>query len=109
MKQALGYFVFLTISALVTAGTALADTVVTTAPATGNGGLIAIAAGLGMGLAAAGCGLGQGKAVGSALESVGRNPSAAGSILTPMLVGLALIEGLAILTFVIAIFLQGKI
>lgn len=62
-----------------------------------------LGAGLAMGLAALGAGLGQGKALGSGLDAIGRNPSARGDIFTPMLVGLAFIEALAILSFVIAL------
>ena len=41
------------------------------------------------------------------LEGISRNPGAAGRIQTPMILGLALIESLVLLSFVIAFFLQG--
>lgn len=66
-------------------------------------GLTKLAAGICMGIAALGGTLAQGKAVSSALDSIGRNPSAAGKIFNPMIIGLALIESLVILSFVIAI------
>lgn len=66
---------------------------------------IAIAAGFGMGIAAFGTGLGQGNAVRGALEGIARNPGASGKILTTMLVGLAMIESLAIYALVIALIL----
>ena len=47
--------------------------------------------------------MGQGKAVAAMLESFGRNPSVGGKLLAPMLIGMALIESLVILAFVIAI------
>ena len=72
-------------------------------------GLIAIAAGLAIGLAALGGGLGQGKAISSALDAIGRNPSAQFKIFIPMLLGLALVESLVILAFVIANGLMGKL
>jgi len=75
----------------------------------GQGGIIAIAAGLAIGLAAAGGALGQGKAISASLDSIGRNPAAAGKLLTPMLLGLALVESLVILAFVIAYLLYGQI
>ena len=56
-----------------------------------------------------GGGIGQGIAVSSALEGIARNPSAAGQIFTPMIIGLALIESLVIYGLVIAFILQGKI
>ncbi|MBI3397837.1 MAG: ATP synthase F0 subunit C [Deltaproteobacteria bacterium] len=66
---------------------------------------IAIAAGFGMGIAAFGTGLGQGNAVRGAVEGIARNPGASGKILTTMLVGLAMIESLAIYALVIALIL----
>lgn len=72
-------------------------------------GLIALGAGLAMGVGALGCGMGQGRAVASAMESIGRNPNSADRLQTPMIIGLALIESIAIYALVIAFFLQGKI
>ena len=72
-------------------------------------GLIALAAGLGLGLAAFGAALGQGRATAAAMESIGRNPNSADRIFTPLIVGLALMEALALYALVIAFFLQGKI
>ena len=74
-----------------------------------SGGWIAIGAGLAIGVAALGAGLGQGKAVASAMESIGRNPNCADRIQTPMILGLAFMEALAIYALVIAFQLQGKI
>lgn len=51
----------------------------------------------------------QGKAASAALEGIARNPSAKGDIFVPMILGLALIESLVILAFVIANSLVGKI
>lgn len=75
----------------------------------GAAGLIGVGAGLAMGLGALGCGMGQGRAVASAMESIGRNPSSTDRLQTPMIIGLALIESIAIYCLVIAFFLQGKI
>ena len=75
----------------------------------GTGGWIApfavIAAGIGMALAAGLCGLGQGRAVASAVDAMARQPGAAARIQTAMIIGLALIESLAIYTLVIALIL----
>lgn len=68
----------------------------------GDAGMKAIGSGLAIGLAALGCGLGQGRTASAALEGMARNPQAAGSLFTPMIIGLALIESLCILGFVIA-------
>ena len=61
-----------------------------------------IAAGIGMGLGSVGTGIGQGLAIKSAVEGVARNPGASGKILTTMMIGLAMIESLAIYVFVVA-------
>jgi F-type H+-transporting ATPase subunit c len=71
--------------------------------------LIAIGAGLAIGVAAMGGALGQGKAVGSAVDSIGRNPSASGKVFVPMVLGLALIESLVILSFIIALMLTNRL
>jgi F-type H+-transporting ATPase subunit c len=64
-----------------------------------------IAAGIGMALAAGLCGLGQARAIAAACEGMARQPGAAARIQTAMIIGLALIESLAIYTLVIAIIL----
>ncbi len=75
----------------------------------GDSGMIAMAAGIAIAGAAFGAAFGQGKAVAAAMESIGRNPNAADRIQTPMIIGIAFIEALAIYALVIAFFLQGKI
>lgn len=75
----------------------------------GSKGVIALAAGLGLGIAAVGAALGQGRAVAAAMESIGRNPNAADRIQTPMIIGIAFMEALAIYALVIAFMLAGKI
>ena len=45
----------------------------------------------------------------AALEGIARNPSASDKLFTPMIIGLALIESLAIYALVIAIMLIGNI
>jgi len=67
----------------------------------------ALGAGLAIGLAVLGGGMGQGRAAAAALEGISRNPGASARIQTPMILGLALIESLVLLAFVIAFFLQG--
>lgn len=72
-------------------------------------GLIAIGAGIAIAGAAFGAALGQGRAVAAAMESIGRNPNAADRIQTPMIIGIAFMEALAIYALVIAFFLQAKV
>lgn len=71
-------------------------------------GIIALAAAVAIGLAALGGTMAQGKAASAALEGIARNPEAQGKIFTPMILGMALIESLVILGFVIAFMIQGK-
>lgn len=67
----------------------------------------ALGAGFAIGLGVLGGALGQGRAASAALEGISRNPGAAPRIQTPMILGLALIESLVLLSFVIAFFLSG--
>jgi F-type H+-transporting ATPase subunit c len=64
-------------------------------------------AGIAIGLGVLGGAMGQGRAAAAALEGISRNPGAAARIQTPMILGLALIESLVLLAFVIAFFLRG--
>ncbi len=57
---------------------------------------------LGYGLAAIGPGVGLGLLIGKALESMARQPEAAGMVRTTMFIGIAIIEALALLGFVLA-------
>ena len=67
----------------------------------------AIGAGMAIGLAVLGGALGQGRAAAAALEGISRNPGASARIQTPMILGLALIESLVLIAFVIAFWLRG--
>ena len=61
---------------------------------------------IGLGIAAIGSAIGLGRAVGSAMEAIGRQPEAAGKIQTAMIIGAAFIEALTIYAL-ISIFLHG--
>lgn len=71
--------------------------------------MLGLALPLGLGIAAVGSGIGLGRAVGSAMEAIGRQPEAAGKIQTAMVIGAALLEALTIYAFVTVFLLQGKI
>ncbi len=60
-----------------------------------------LSAGLSMAIAASFCGLAQGKAIAAACEGIARNPGAAGAIRITMIIGLALIESLALYVLVV--------
>ena len=71
--------------------------------------MLAWALPMSVGVAAIGSGLGLGRAVGSAMEAIGRQPEAAGKIQLAMIIGAALIEALTIYALVVFFALQGKI
>ncbi|MFO8074506.1 MAG: ATP synthase F0 subunit C [Actinomycetota bacterium] len=58
--------------------------------------------GLVYGLAAIGPGIGLGILIGKAVEAMARQPEAAGMVRTTMFIGIAIIEALALLGFVLA-------
>lgn len=71
--------------------------------------LIPLGVGLTLGLAAFGGAFGQGRAAAAALDGIARNPAAAGKIQVPLIVALALMEGLTIFSWLVAQGLVGKI
>jgi F-type H+-transporting ATPase subunit c len=71
--------------------------------------MLAWALPMGVGLAAVGSGIGLGRAVGSAMEAIGRQPEASGKIMTSMIIGAALIEALTIYALVVFFIMYGKI
>jgi F-type H+-transporting ATPase subunit c len=88
-------YAFLTMSAMLLA-----------TPAFAQGGAtetnwVAITAGFSMAIASAVCGLAQAKATAAAAEGLARNPSARAGIQLALILGLALIESLALYTLVI--------
>lgn len=62
---------------------------------------VPLAAGLSMAIASGLCALGQGRATASACEAMARNPAARALIQFALILGLALIESLALYTLVI--------
>lgn len=64
------------------------------------------AAYIAMGIASGLCGLGQGKATASAAEAMARNPGAVAAIRVALILGLVLIESLALYTLVITFIAQ---
>jgi F-type H+-transporting ATPase subunit c len=70
---------------------------------------LALAAPLAVGIAAVGSALGLGKAIGSAMEAMGRQPEAIAKIQTGMIIGAAFIEALTIYALVAFLLVMGKI
>ncbi len=73
----------------------------------GGGKMHLAAAYLAMGIASGLCGIGQGRATASAAEAMARNPGAIAAIRVALILGLVLIESLALYTLVIT-FIVGK-
>ena len=97
-----------TIATLGIASAAMANEAAAPA-ANSNSSSLAFAAAIAIAIAAFGGAFGQGMSIRTALESIGRNPSAANKITTPMIIGLAMIESLVIYALVIALMLVLKI
>lgn len=74
----------------------------------GNLGLGYGVAALGAGLAALGAGVGIGRIGGSALESIARQPEAAGDIRANMILTAALVEGAAFFAMVVGLLVVLK-
>jgi len=64
-------------------------------------------AAIGMAIASGLCALGQGKAVAGAAEGLARNPGATAAIRFALILGLVLIESLALYTFAIIFVFKG--
>jgi len=75
------------------------------APATDSGtkAMAALAAGLAIGIAALGTGIGQGIGLSKACEGAARNPGATGKIQLLLIIGLAMIESLAIYALLVSL------
>ncbi len=72
-------------------------------------GLLALSAGFAIAIAAAFGSLGQSKGLAAALEGIARNPAASGKLVTPMIIGLAMIESLVIYALVISLMIVLKL
>ncbi|MBN1475932.1 ATP synthase F0 subunit C [Candidatus Sumerlaeota bacterium] len=88
---------------ILTAGAAFAQQAEHSASAAAGTVVPKAAAALAVGLAAIGSGFGLGRAVGSAMDAIGRQPEASGKVMGAMIVGAAFIEALTIYAFVVFI------
>ena len=71
--------------------------------------IIALAAAIAVALSTLGPGIGQGIAASKAMEAIARQPEAAGTIRSSMIIAMALMEALTIYGLLIAFILIGKI
>jgi len=94
-----------TLAAAVLPGTAFAETAAGGSSSLGP----ALGAGLAVGLAGLGCGIGQGLTAGNTTAGIARNPGSAGAMFVNYILGMVLIESIAIYGLVIAFQLVGKI
>ncbi len=95
----------LVVGIMLVATAAFAETATPEAAKFGFYGTVAFASAIGIGIAALGTGIGMGIGISRAVEGIARNPEASGKIMTTMIVGLALIESLAIYTLVVVLIL----
>ena len=72
-----------------------------------EGNIGAIGQGIVYGFATLGPGIGLGILIGKAMESMARPPEAAGMVRTTMFIGIAVVEALALLGFVLAFAIGG--
>jgi F-type H+-transporting ATPase subunit c len=91
----------MTLSLVLVAAVAFAQEAHAAAPAAASGLTAAVAALFAIAIAAFGGSIGMGLSISRAVEGIARNPEASGKIMTTMIIGLALIESLAIYTLVI--------
>jgi F-type H+-transporting ATPase subunit c len=96
---------FLALALMVSAIPAFAQG--TAAAASGGTSWLGPAAAIGMAIASGLCALGQGKAVAGAAEGIARNPGATAAIRFALILGLVLIESLALYTFLIIIMFKS--
>jgi F-type H+-transporting ATPase subunit c len=69
----------------------------------------ALGAGIAAGFAGLGCGIGQGLTAGNTTAGIARNPGAAGQMNTPFILGMVLIESIAIYGLLIGLLLWLKL
>lgn len=94
-------FVFVAFAVLVLASPVYAQAGPTPAAAPVN--WVALTSGFAMAIASAVCGLAQAKAVAASVEGMARNPAAAAAIRFALILGLVLIESLALYTLAMII------
>ena len=69
----------------------------------------ALGAGIAVGFAGLGCGIGQGLTAGNTTAGIARNPGAAGAMFINYILGMVLIESIAIYGLVIGLLLNNQI
>ena len=102
--RTLGTVALWTLAVLLLPMMAGAEEVAGTAADTNSWGY-ALGAGIAIGFGALGCGIGQGLTAGNTTAGIARNPGAAGSMFTNFILGMVLIESIAIYALVVGLLL----
>jgi len=110
MKKTVSFILLALSLVLLLAPVVFAEEAVTAAVAPADAklkyyGIAALACGIAIGVAAFGASIGQGMGLKGATEGIARNPGASGKITTTLIIGLAMIESLAIYALVVALIL----
>jgi F-type H+-transporting ATPase subunit c len=110
MKKTISFILLALCLVALAAPVVFAEEAATTAAAPADAklkyyGIAALACGIAIGAAAFGTGIGQGLGLKGATEGIARNPGASGKITTTLIIGLAMIESLAIYALVVALIL----
>lgn len=109
MKKALSLLLLASIALMILVPVALATEGAATPAASGDVkqinyyGFAVLGAGLAIGLAGLGTGIGMGLGLRGATEGTARNPGVSGKIMTTLIIGLAMIESLAIYALVVVL------
>jgi F-type H+-transporting ATPase subunit c len=109
MKKVLVVIMFLGVLMSLSIGIAMAAEGATAGLDSNVKQMVALAAGIGIAIAAFGGAIGQGLGIASALNGIARNPGASGKVVTPMIIGLAMIESLVIYSLVVSLLLIFKL
>ena len=103
--RTLGTVALWTLAVLLLPMMAGAEEVVEEVIADSNSWGYALGAGIAIGFGALGCGIGQGLTAGNTTAGIARNPGAAGSMFTNFILGMVLIESIAIYALVVGLLL----
>ena len=104
--RVIGTLAFWTLAFVLVPVAAFAQDAAEAAAATGMPFLgYALGAGIATGFAGLGCGIGQGLTAGNTTAGIARNPGAAGTMNTPFILGMVLIESIAIYGLLIGLLL----
>ncbi|MBI5640155.1 MAG: ATP synthase F0 subunit C [Nitrospirae bacterium] len=107
MKKTISMILLALSLLVILAPSVFAEEAAAAAPAAGGEASVktmaALAAAIAIGIAALGASIGQGMGLKGATEGIARNPGASGKITTTLIIGLAMIESLAIYALLVSL------